>query len=736
MKLTWKLSFKQLFIVLCLGVISFLIINSSIDGIQERYIRDIVENRFKKLMADIDVNTQAAINTAAIFVRLPQVQRAYEIALSGDINRADCPKSQEAREYLRKTLAPMLDSYEEYAGKRLQLHFHLPSVRSLARLWRDKQTRQDGQWVDVSDDLSLFRPTVADVNRTGKAALGVELGSGGFVIRGVIPVKSSDGRQLGSVEVLQDFDSLLETTTGNGLSELLLYVNEDRVHVATVLQDRQKNPLVGDFVRVINPKHQEIEKHITPALLNEGRHTGGFYNFGALSMATLPLADYRGEQLGVLVYVMDTDVISKFATTARITLAVTLVALFIVVLILNDVSALTRAKTRAEAANHAKSDFLSRMSHEMRTPMNAIIGMTCIGLNAPNQTRKQHCLQKIDGASRHLLGVINDILDMSKIEAEKFELSVAPFNILDMFQRTIDVVRFQADAKHQILEYIVDCKLPPLVVADEQRMTQVLTNLLSNAVKFTPDEGRVTLRVELKGEDATSVALRISVTDTGIGITEQQIARLFNPFEQADGSISRKYGGTGLGLTISKHIAEAMNGSIEVLSTPGKGSTFIFSVTIPKAEQPDHDNAAAGKMSGQHEPDDTGIFSGKRILLAEDVEINREIIQALLEFTGVEMVFAGDGRAALELFTAEPQGFDLILMDVQMPHMDGCEATRRIRSCGLPGADSIPIIAMTANVFREDVERYLADGMNGHLGKPLDLGEVLVVLKRYLLRPM
>ncbi|MDL2279392.1 response regulator [Desulfovibrio sp. OttesenSCG-928-G11] len=716
-----------------------MIINSSFDGIQERYVRDIVENRFKRLMADINANTRAAINTAAIFARLPQVQRAYEIALSGDINKEDCPRAQEAREYLRQALAPMLDSYADYAGTRLQLHFHLPNIRSLVRLWRDKQTLVNGQWVDISDDISLFRPTVADVNRTGQAALGVELGSGGFVIRGVIPVKTPDGRQLGSAEVLQDFGPLLEAAAEGEQSEMLLYVNEDRVHVATVLQDREKNPLVGDFVRVIDPKNQNIESHITPELLAAGKEESAFYYFGSLALATLPLADYRGEQLGVLVYVMDTGDVSRIAATARITLAVTLTLLFIVLLVLNDVSALTHAKNQAEAASHAKGAFLSRMSHEMRTPMNAIIGMTRIALAATDADRRLRCLQKIEGASRHLLGVINDILDMSKIEAEKFELSVSRFNIFNMLQRTIDVIRYQAEAKHQKFDVILDGDLPTYVVSDKQRIAQVITNLLSNAVKFTPDGGCVTLRVEREKEDEAKVALRILVTDTGIGMAEEQLARLFNPFEQADGSISRKYGGTGLGLSISRRIAEMLGGSIEVQSALGKGSTFNFTLTVLKSAQLEQgavqDGEDADAQGGNATPGDAGIFKGKRILLAEDMEINREIIEALLEHTGLEMVFAGDGREALELYSSEPQAFELILMDVQMPRMDGREATKRIRASGLPGADAIPIIAMTANVFKEDVEHCLATGMNGHLGKPIDPDEVICVLKRYLLCP-
>ena len=399
-----------------------------------------------------------------------------------------------------------------------------------------------------------------------------------------------------------------------------------------------------------------------------------------------------------------------------------------VMLVLNDITQLTRAKTQAEAASLAKSDFLSRMSHEMRTPMNAIIGMAAIGLASENEERKQYCLEKIAGASRHLLGVINDILDMSKIEADKFELAPNGFNISDMLGRVIDVIKFQTEEKKQIFSVSIDAGFPPAVIGDEQRLAQVVTNLLSNAVKFTPERGTVSLTASLTDEDAGTCAMRIAVSDTGIGLSPEQMCRLFRPFEQADGSISRKFGGTGLGLAISKRIIEAMGGSIRAESALGQGATFTLEVCMPKGQKR---RAAAVAAVGPGGGD--GMFRGKRVLLAEDVEINREIIHSLLEHTGLDMVFASDGAEALERFSADPEGYDLVLMDVQMPHVDGFEATRRIRASGLAGADAIPIIAMTANVFREDVERCLAAGMNGHLGKPINADEVIATLAEYLL---
>jgi len=517
----------------------------------------------------------------------------------------------------------------------------------------------------------------------------------------------------------------------------------------------------------------------------------------------------------------------------------------------------------AQVASQAKSVFLANMSHEIRTPINAIIGMTAIGAASDDMERMRYCFTKIDDASKHLLGIINDILDMSKIEANKFELSPAEFCFEKMLQRVVNVVHFRIDEKHQKFTVHIDDAIPQTLIGDSQRLAQVITNLLGNAVKFTPEGGSISLDTRFLEEEDGLCTILIKVTDTGIGLTPEQQSRLFQAFHQAEASTSRKFGGTGLGLSISKSIVEMMGGTIWIESEPAKGSAFSCTIRLTRGmetqdalltsgvnlsavrmmavdDDPDillyftefaqHfgmscDTAASGedalrlvalkghshiyfidwKMPGidgieltqmlkanspthsdivvimisaaewstiEDEAKKAGVdkflskplfssnivdiiseylgvaqkqqegtplsaacvFAGHRILLAEDVEINREIVKTLLEPTRLEIDCAENGMEAVRMFRAAPEKYDMIFMDLQMPEMDGYEATRTIRALQAPNAGTIPIIAMTANVFREDVEKCREAGMNGHIGKPLDFEQVLQVLRNYVSR--
>ena len=527
----------------------------------------------------------------------------------------------------------------------------------------------------------------------------------------------------------------------------------------------------------------------------------------------------------------------------------------------DDVTETVRLNQALEAASRAKSVFLANMSHEIRTPMNAIIGMASLGIAASDMERMIYCFTKIEDASKHLLGIINDILDMSKIEAGKFELSPKEFNFERMLRRVVGVINFRVDEKKQKFTVHIDDDIPKYLFADDQRISQVITNLLSNAVKFTPEGGSIRLNTQFIGEENGVCTIQIEIIDTGIGISREQQARLFQSFQQADSDTARKFGGTGLGLAISKNIVEMMGGSIWIQSEQGAGSTFGFTIKTKRGEEsekkyldpsvnwknmrilvvddspdsltffertllkfgischtaksgqealqlidengpyniyfvdwrmPEMDgielvrklkaNAAAiensfvivisaatlsdveneartagvdkflskplfpsdiadiineclGLNRQQAEvtqADIKGIFEGNCILLAEDVEINREIVLALLEPTSLVIECADNGMQALRMFEAAPDKYDMIFMDVQMPEMDGYDATRAIRALDYPRAKTIPIIAMTANVFREDVEKCFGAGMNSHIGKPLNIDDVIEQLRRFL----
>ncbi|MEN9479953.1 MAG: hypothetical protein RLZZ298_1348 [Pseudomonadota bacterium] len=377
-------------------------------------------------------------------------------------------------------------------------------------------------------------------------------------------------------------------------------------------------------------------------------------------------------------------------------------------------AALSIAKEAAETANRAKSSFLANMSHELRTPMNAIMGMTDLALRRASDAKQIDQLHKVNNASHHLLSVINNILDISKIEAERLTLEQIDFRLGSVLENLSSLLSQKASGKG--LRLLIDIA-PELanrsLCGDPLRLGQILLNLTGNALKFTT-QGSVSIRVQISEERPADLLLRFDVSDTGIGISPEDQKRLFTAFEQANGSTTRQYGGTGLGLAICKRLAQMMGGSIGIESDPGVGSNFWFTVRLSKSTQP-----LAVSILPSTAAAETRIkqrYNGARVLLAEDEPINQEVSRGLLEEVGLVLDLAADGLLAVDM--AKATNYALILMDMQMPLLDGVDACKAIRLC--PGRENTPILAMTANAFEEDRQRCFEAGMNDHIAKPVD----------------
>ncbi len=389
---------------------------------------------------------------------------------------------------------------------------------------------------------------------------------------------------------------------------------------------------------------------------------------------------------------------------------------------------LAQAKVEAEQASRSKGDFLANMSHEIRTPINAVVGMAHLALQTDLSAKQRDYVEKIRASAQHLIGLVNDVLDFAKIEAGKLTLESAPFNRDDLITNIFLMAESKAREKGLTLSRVVDADIPECLVGDGLRLGQILLNYLNNAIKFTP-AGTVCIKVRLLEKTEMDCLLCCEVEDTGIGLSDEQMATLFTSFQQADVSTTRRYGGTGLGLAISKQMAELMGGQVGVRSCWGQGSTFWATVRLGLPMPGDvlpvpSGNAAARNVGAAMEP---LHFDGVRILVAEDNLLNQQIAREILEGVGAIVCVAGNGREAVDMLGASD--FDCVLMDVRMPEMDGLQATRLIQ--GLPVKRGIPIIAMTANARREDRAECLAAGMLDFISKPVDPEQFLRTIGKW-----
>lgn len=387
---------------------------------------------------------------------------------------------------------------------------------------------------------------------------------------------------------------------------------------------------------------------------------------------------------------------------------------------------LQEALQKAEAANRAKSDFLSRMSHDIRTPMNAIVGMTELAqIHQRDEVKLRDYLAKIKKSSAHLLGLINEVLDVSKIESGAAELDDAPFDLADLARDAASLVQLSIQDKAQLLTIEIAPGLHAQVKGDEQRLRQVLVNILDNASKYTPERGKILLSLaEINRESGPAGAYRFVVRDNGIGMKKAFLQHIFEPFSRADDARISRITGTGLGMTVVKNILDMMGGTIEVESESGKGTQFTITLCLDKVGE------MAPAAEAPAEPAQES-FADLRVLLVEDNEINQQIACDMLGFLGAQVEVVGDGRQAVNAVLSHPPlYYDLVFMDIQMPVMDGYAAARSIRGSGLERIDELPILAMTADAFAEDARQARLAGMDGHFPKPISIDQLRIALSR------
>ncbi len=620
--------------------------------------------------------------------------------------------------------------------------------------------------VDKSGQFILgTRPSAKDLTR-GKESVHLKeaMKQSGFFVgpteysarlkRTLVPIflelvyNGYNGALTSSLHIEKIANAALQSTAYEDISPLILAIQGDTT--TTIVGQSKINLPQGSWIKEMK-KNPSGVLHI---LVDEKEYTMGYYHVPQTDIYAISLAadSYMSTPASIL---RNTTIITNllavfvvmiflFYITIPITRELSLLSRFAKAVTegKDDVTISTKRKDelghlanslekmvsklkdmvlRSEAATKAKSDFLACMSHEIRTPMNGILGMTHLALQANPDEKQKEYLLRIDTAAKTLLGVINDILDFSKIEAQKLDINYTTFRISGVLSSMRDMLQEKCDSKKLSLDFTVDRAVPDIIQGDPLRFAQICINLCSNAIKFTP-KGSVNLHISLEERKGSNLVLRVAISDTGIGIAPESIDKIFESFSQADGTTTRQYGGTGLGLTISKSLVQLLGGNIWVESVWQQGSTFSFTMQAKEGEEKHLETPGQTQNIDQELPP-------LNILLVEDNEINQEIAIEILKDMGCAVSLAVNGAEAVGFF--ELGNFDLILMDIQMPVMDGITATKNIRDNKHPRAKSIPIIAMTAHAMTGDKEKSLSAGMNAHITKPINIKELYTTLRTW-----
>jgi signal transduction histidine kinase len=531
-----------------------------------------------------------------------------------------------------------------------------------------------------------------------------------------IVVVDDNPEELNSVKnTLKDIYMVYPSPSAQDMFELLEHVQPELIILDVEMPD------MNGFEAIEKLKKSEKYKEIPVMFLTSIDNTQ---------------SEMKGLQLGAVDYIRKPFVTPLLLQRIKIQLSIVEHQWEIIDLLevkTQEVKLREMAERAAQDASHAKTNFLSRMSHEIRSPLNAVIGMINIANEEKDIASLKAYLLKAGNAAKLVLTVINNILDMSKIEANKFELFDAEFDFGKMMSNIIDVNAAGAQEKHQEIVLNINPDVPPFIIGDELRLTQIINNLISNAVKFTPENGKIRISTEKQEEKNGEITLKFEVADNGIGISTEQQKTLFTAYNQADNAAAKNFGGTGLGLFITKKIIELMRGTIRVESEPGKGAKFIFNVKAKKGTQTIAKAAPAGSAEAPPALKASDLhLQGYTILVAEDMDFNREVLSKYLEKTDVTIDFAGNGKIVIDMFKENPDKYTLIFMDINMPEMNGDEATKIIRALDIKKAKEIPIIAMTGDVFKEDIEKCLAAGMNDHIAKPIIPKLIIAKLKEYM----